>query len=222
MYKKIMIIIVLLLLVGCTENEDLDSLKKDMDETNQQIELMQQTNEELNSRLNQLISDVEDKNSEIQEMKNAIDTLNQSKRSYFSSAYKDYMISFAYDVVRELESYSSYYGIITNYDKDLETVEVASMEFVYVNDFKRIAELNIDTDATQAFGDIYIYIGYDDKVSYELSENFELYVYDWDGSGGLKVKSLEQEIEDASGYENRYLFSMIGNKIIRMTEFHND
>ncbi len=222
MYKKIIIVIVLLLLVGCGENEHLDSLKTDMEEMKQTIESIKQTNEALNNRINLLISDADDKNKTIQEMQSIIDNLNQSKYSYYTSAYRDYLVSFAYDVVRELESYSNYYGIISNYDQDLETIEVASVEFVYVNDYKRIEELNIDINETAVHGDTYMYIAYDEKQSYELSEHFKLYIYDWNGNGGLKPKSLKQEIEETSEYDPIYIISMIGNKIIRVTEYRID
>jgi len=219
MYKKIIIFIVLFLLVGCTQNDNLTSLRVEIDVTKQQIELMQQTNEEQNIRINQLMYKIEKKDSEIQEMQNTINNLNQSTDSHDSSVYKDYKISFTYDAVRELDSFSSHYGIISNYDKNLKTIEVTPIEFVYNNDHKRIEELNIDITKIPVHGDAYIYFNHDDKTSYELSEYIKLYIYDWHGNGKLKEKSLEQELDDTSEYDQIYIISMIGNKIIRITEY---
>ena len=218
MYKKIIIIIALVLLTGCTKNEEVNSTGFESDGTYNEIEILKQKNEEVKSRLDQLISEIEEKNSEIDDLKNRIHNLEVDQYSFYSKSYTDYMISFSYDVVRELDGFSSHSGIITKYDSELEFIEVVPVEIVYVNDLERIKELKIDTEETPRHGDVYMFSNYDEKTSYKLSKNFELFIYDWEGSGQLMSKSLESELEDTAEYDKIYIFSLVKDKIIRITE----
>ena len=223
MLKKIIIFTLLLLLIGCEDSENIELLRTEIEDAKDQIDIILQSNSEMNQQINQLNSMIADKNGEILDLKNNIEKLNQSEHNHYLSnigeEYKEYMILFTYDALRELESYSISNGLISNYSKNLETIEIDLVEFVAYYDYERIEELNIDTSKNPITGS-YIFNDPEEKETYELSKNFKFYVYDWNGTGELIEKSLEEYLEENSDSETIFKFDIINNKVIRITEYY--
>ena len=208
--KKILILILILItLNGCDSNNGSKQTAEDGDSEKYVA---------LEAKIDSLLSDIETYKEETEILENKILSLEMDLDSKNTSLYKDYMISFSYDMIQALDDFKTYKGIITAYYEKEKLLEVAPVEFIYVNDEKRIAELNIDIDTSLRQGDQVIYINENDKVTYSMNDIFKLYVFDWDESGGLVEELIDKVVDTSIDNLSIYNLYIVNGQLIRMTE----
>ncbi len=218
MKKILLLTIILVILNGCGANNGLDKQSEVGNAQLNDLDKIMQKYTELEDEIDNLRSELEDYKSNTETLENKIVALENKLMSKYSNPWKDYMILFSYDVIQELDGFNLHDGIITDYDENERLLEVAPVEFIYVNDEDRIRELDIDVENSQRQGDVIVYINENEKVTYRMNDNFKSYVYDWESSGNLVEENIEQLVD--LSIENRFIynFAVINGEVIRMKE----
>lgn len=209
MKKMLILILILITLNGCDSNNESNQPAEDGDSEKYVA---------LEAKIDSLLSDIAAYKEETKVLENKILSLEMDLDSKNTSLYKDYMISFSYDMIQALDDFNTYRGIITGYDEKEKMIEVTPVEFIYVNDEKRIAELNIDIETSLRQGDQVIYINENDQVTYNMNDNFKLYAFDWDESGGLVEELIDKVVHTSIDNLSIYNLYIVNGQLIRMTE----
>lgn len=212
--KKIICLLSVLLLVACNNQ---DNLPVAGEEASDQILLAQRV-ESLEITLNQMSIEINEKVTEINDLREKISDLEGRISSPISTPYKDYLITFSYDVINSLKNFSTYQGIISDYDLSKNTMDVVPIEFIYCNDEENLKKFNVDIQSTPRHGDVYMFINYAEKTTYSLSDNCRFYIYDWEGDRSLMEKSVKVQLESMTDINPILTFSILDEQIIRITE----
>ncbi|MCH4886234.1 hypothetical protein EZV73_01575 [Acidaminobacter sp. JC074] len=232
MLKKLLLCVMVLLLIGCSNTQDYDKLEASLYKANEEIKLLTEENDLLEASIEELRLSIEKlddasrtKDAKIRNMNQEIEALQVNEhthRNTLGEVYNDYLTMFAYDVIRDLENYEMLSGVIANYDKETGRIDFYIAEFVAYYDNERIEELKIDTTASNPIAGSYIYLHKDKTVSYELSENFKFYLIDWDKHADLKERSLEDYLKEYPESQTLFKIDIVNNKVIRFMEYFLD
>lgn len=125
----LILILILITLNGCESNNESNQTTEDGESEKYMA---------LEAKIDSLLSDIEANKEETEILENKILSLEMDLDSKNTSLYKDYMISFSYDMIQALDDFNTYSGIITGYDEKEKLLEVAPVEFIYVNDEKEL------------------------------------------------------------------------------------
>ena len=235
MYKRIIIIVIFLLLVGCNSENNNQVKIEDYDGFRSEIQTKYTKLEEV---VNQIEGELKLKNDEIAQQKKEIDKLKKRIVTLESStekqirdinyvlnqdSYRAYISELMNDIITELEDYSTIRGIITNYDEENGLIEIDVLEYVAYYNEKRIEELRIDTDNELIISGAYIYNDPNDDRKYHLNDRLKIYLYQDGDPGEMIGSSYEDLISKMSKQPNlSYTLHLVNDVVIRISEdFHN-
>ncbi len=225
MYKKILIMVILLLLVGCDSQNNEEIENKRYEDLKSELET-QQT--EFENMINQINDKLETKNRKIDNLTRRIVTLESENKEYKSNIealiYQiddmEYRLRLVTDIATELDDYTTIRGIITSYDEESSSIEIDVLEYIAYYDEERIKELDIDTENEAIISGAYIYNSPNDDRIYSLSEQLKIFLYETSDPGQF-IKSTNEELISKIS-KSSYTLHLVDGLVIRITEdFHN-
>lgn len=214
MKKLILFLLLFIGLIGC-QNDDknqsqIQSLKEEAMALNIKYEALEED-------FKVLQADLIDRNTSLVEMKDQVDILQKTINHYlsFSSVdYKVYLESYAVDGIKALENYEEVQGYIVGLEDNQLTLDL--IEHVSYGDQARIDALNVDTSKPIISGGYLHDLGI--RKSYEMTDNFKLFLYDWEDD--LQLIEISKDLYKKDYMDSRRLFKVdiIQGKIFRITE----
>jgi hypothetical protein len=222
--KKLMIIVISVLVVGCSPETDTqvkyEKLESEIVEVNDKysdlvdvIEQLTNINDEYENEkilytneivtLNERIVALEVSSMQPNEYINNLD---------YKNSYKEYITDLVNDIVIELDDYTNIKGI-----------EIDVIEHIAYYNTKRLEELNFDTENQQIISGVYIYNSPDDNKIYEFNERLKIYLLDYEDMGE-RIKTADTElITNISESPNTtYIFHIVNNVVIRIEEYFSN
>lgn len=233
--KKLSVLLLVFLLVGC-RNESMDLLTEEVKDVKADIEALDDEVNRLESerlRLTETIDDLNvllDNQVELNKLLSERITDSNTVINDFITDYtnkthdqdsRDYMLDLSYDLSLSNAELERVNGLVETYDESSRIITIDTFEFVAYYDDERIDELNIDRNDPIIAG-AYFYNGDEAYETYELADNFMLYVYDWpedhDKEPTLLQYPLMAYMAEKDDFTRSFDILLLDGKIIRMVE----
>lgn len=235
MIKRLSLLLTIILLSGCTPNQENRIEVTDMDDYKLEITKKYQ---DLNNKVDQMNIIIDNYNIELAKKDKAIDGLSkrvleletyveqsdvENYAMQYQNKYMTYHLDFLEDLIKEFDDYSTVSGIIKNYDEKNRSIEIDVLEYIAYYDEERIEALDIDAENEPIIAGAYIYNAPDDDRTYSMSENCKIFFHQETDPGDLVDKSSEElkaRLSKSSGIT--FTIYLINDTVVRIVEeFHN-
>lgn len=235
MIKRLSCLLIIILLSGCTPNQD---TQVELTNTDDDKLEMNEKYQALNDVIDQMKTVISNYDTELARKDKAIDDLTkrvveletyveQSDIEKYAMQYQNnymaYQLDFLNDLIKEFDDYSTVSGIIKNYDEINGIIELDVLEYIPYYNEERIEELDIDIENEPIIAGAYIYNSPDDDRIYSISENCKIFFHQENDLGELIYKSVEElkgRLSETRGIT--FTFYLINGTVVRIVEtFHN-
>lgn len=213
--KKLIVFLLLFIgLIGCQNDDKNQSQIQSLKEETMALNIKYEALEEA---FKVLQADFADQSTSLVEAKDHIDHLQATINTYLSfisKDYQEYMNSYTIDGIQALESFEEVHGYIVGLEDDSLTLDL--IEHVGYGDQAMIESLNVDTSKPIVSGGYLHELGL--SKSYEMTDNFKLFLYDWEDD--LQLIEISKDLYKKDYMDSRRLFKVdiIQGKIFRITE----